>query len=294
MLGRGIGILMAFSFFSCAKPVAKFSMSTAETTAPAKVNFENQSVEGETYLWDFGDGITSDEASPQHQYFSSGNYTVKLTTQKGNRSSVAEKKVYVKAPLECMVLLETEFGNMLIKLFDSTPKHRDNFSNLVEKAYYDELLFHRVIQGFMIQGGDPRSRNATKGSRLGAGGPGYNVDAEMMDANVHHKGALAAARQPDTVNPKRSSSGSQFYIVHGQKMTDATLDQVENSKGITYTQEQRELYLTNGGTPHLDGDYTVFGQVVEGLDVIDKIAAVQTEKGDRPSKDVKMKIRLIN
>ena len=294
MLGRGIGILIVFSFFSCAKPVAKFTLSTTEATAPAKVNFENQSIEGETYLWDFGDGITSDETSPQHQYLSSGNYTVKLIAQKGNKVSKAERKVYVKAPLECMVLVETEYGNMLIKLFDSTPKHRDNFSKLVEKAYFDELLFHRVIQGFMIQGGDPRSRNATKGSRLGSGGPGYTVDAEIIDENVHLKGALAAARQPDTVNPDRKSSGSQFYIVHGQKMTDGTLDQVENSKGITYTQEQKDLYKTNGGTPHLDGDYTVFGQVVEGLEVIDKIAAVQTEKGDRPSKDVKMKIRLIN
>lgn len=294
MLGRSLGILVIFCFCSCGKPVADFSILSTNNTAPSKVKFKNQSTHGETFVWDFGDGNVSKEASPEHQYFSSGNYTVKLKTQKGSKYSTAEKKVFVEAPIECMVLLETEFGNMVIKLYDNTPKHRDNFSDLVEKAYYDDLLFHRVVQGFMIQGGDPRSRNATKGSRLGSGGPGYEIDAEINAENVHLKGALCAARQGDAGNPERKSSGSQFYIVHGQIMTNSTLDQVENNNGISYSPEQREAYLLNGGTPHLDRDYTVFGQVIEGLEVIDTIAKMQTEKGDRPSEDVKMKIRLIN
>ncbi len=294
MLGRCCFVILCFTIFSCGKPIADFAVLSSERIAPAKVSFENNSSKAETYEWDFGDGTLSKEESPEHQYLSSGNYSVKLTTTKGKKKSVIEKKVIVDAPLACMVLLETEYGNMLIKLFDSTPKHRDNFVDLIEKAYYDELIFHRVIEGFMIQGGDPRSRNASKDTRLGSGGPGYQIDAEIKDENVHFKGALCAARQGDATNPARKSSGSQFYIVHGQKLLDGTLDQVQNNSGIQYSKEQIETYKLNGGTPHLDRDYTVFGQVIEGLDVIDKIAAIKTNRADRPEEDVKMKIRVIN
>lgn len=188
-------------------------------------------------------------------------------------------------------LIQTEFGDMKVMLYNSTPKHRDNFIKLVKEGYYDDLLFHRVIQNFMIQGGDPDSRNAPPGAALGQGGPGYEIDAEI--GAPHLKGALSAARLGDQVNPARRSSGSQFYIVQGKPMDDAALTQIEQQKGIKYNPEQRRLYREIGGTPFLDAEYTVFGEVVEGMDVIDKIAAVPTAPGDRPLQDVKMKIRIV-
>lgn len=187
-----------------------------------------------------------------------------------------------------VVTLETEYGDMKIKLFDSTPQHRDNFKKLVKEGFYNDLLFHRVINGFMIQGGDPNSKNADKTQPLGAGGPDYTIPQEI--GIPHFKGMIAAARQGDNVNPEKASSGSQFYIVHGQPVDELTLKGMESNKRITYSQAQREKYLKLGGTPMLDGDYTVFGEVIEGLEVIDKIAAVKCDERDRPIEDVKMKI----
>lgn len=187
------------------------------------------------------------------------------------------------------VLIETEYGNMKVELFNSTPVHRDNFLLLVEKGYYDDLLFHRVINGFMIQGGDPDSKNAPREQQLGLGDPGYTLPAEI--GIPHFKGALAAARTGGSSNPNKRSSGSQFYIVQGTPQDDATLQNIASTRGITYNQSQIKKYKTIGGTPMLDMDYTVFGQVIEGMEVIDKIASVQTGSADRPVKDVKMKIR---
>lgn len=185
-------------------------------------------------------------------------------------------------------LIETEYGNMKVMLYNTTPKHRDNFVKLTKAGFYDDLLFHRVIPNFMIQGGDPNSRNAAPGTMLGMGDPGYQIDAEI--GAPHFKGALAAARDQ---NPEKRSSGSQFYIVQGQPIDDNVLDGLEKQKGIRYSPEQRQLYREIGGAPFLDGDYTVFGEVVEGLDVLDKIAAVPTAPGDRPLQDVKMKVKLV-
>lgn len=278
----------------CGKPIADFTYSGADEPAPAKVDFENASEKAEVFEWDFGDGNTSMEASPEHQYKSSGNYTVILKAKKGKKESVMEKQVFITAPKDCLVEIQTEYGNMVAKLYNATPQHRDNFIKLVEDGFYDGLLFHRVIDGFMIQGGDPRSRNARPGQNLGSGGPGYQVPGEFVDTLVHTKGALAAARTGDAVNPERKSSGSQFYIVHGQPLTDAAIDNFEKRKGLTYSEEQRTILREEGGVPFLDKEYTVFGQVIEGLDVIDKIAAVKTAPGDRPVEDVKMTIKLID
>ncbi len=189
-------------------------------------------------------------------------------------------------------LIETEYGNMTVELYNSTPIHRDNFIKLANEGFYDDLLFHRVINNFMIQGGDPESRNAPPNKRLGAGGPGYQLDAEI--GALHYKGALSAARQGDAVNPQKKSSGSQFYIVHGQKLSDDQIQAMSQQNGMAYTPEQSEKYKTIGGTPFLDNNYTVFGRVIEGLEVIDKIATVQTAPGDRPVQDVKMKVSIIN
>jgi len=243
-----------------------------------------------------------------------------------------------------VVLLKTEYGNIKIRLYDETPRHRDNFIKLTEEGFYNGLLFHRVINEFMIQGGDPDSKNAQPGEQLGNGGPGYKLPAEIHFPELFHKkGVIAAAREGDRVNPEKKSSGSQFYIVQGKKFTDEQLDKVEDRVNrmrkqqvqyklmsqyrdslVALQQAQkfdeyyalqkkiqdlsdeessknpfkfpanvREAYKTIGGTPHLDSNYTVFGEVIEGLDVVDSIAAVQTDQYDRPVKDIRMTVEVI-
>ena len=191
------------------------------------------------------------------------------------------------------VKIETSYGDMVVKLYNETPLHRDNFIKLVKEGTYDGLLFHRVINQFMIQGGDPNSRTAKPGQMLGDGELGYTIPAEFVPGLYHKKGALAAARQGDEVNPKKASSSCQFYIVQGTTWDANRLKMVEQRMGKSFTPEQAEVYGTVGGTPFLDGDYTVFGEVVEGMEVIDKIAAVQCGPMDRPVEDVKMKMSVV-
>ncbi len=190
------------------------------------------------------------------------------------------------------VKVTTDSGVIVILLYDKTPKHRDNFIKLANEHFFDSLLFHRVINSFMIQGGDPLSKNAVPGTPLGSGDVGYTIPAEFDTLLFHKKGALAAAR---TNNPEKASSGCQFYIVQGKKYTDAEMNMLEMQKGIKYSAKKRKIYQFIGGTPFLDMDYTVFGEVESGLDVIDKIATVLTN-GDpynRPLGDVHMYIEVI-
>lgn len=182
------------------------------------------------------------------------------------------------------VLIHTDLGDITVALYNDTPKHRDNFIKLAKDGFYNGSIFHRVIKGFMIQGGGPPAGVPEMSDR---------VPAEFVPAHIHKKGALAAARMGDQVNPKKESSGSQFYIVQGQKVTNDQLNQYDQKRTVKYTQEQRTTYTTIGGTPFLDADYTVFGEVVSGLDVVDKIAAVQTAPGDKPVKDIKMTIKVL-
>lgn len=241
---------------------------------------------------------------------------------------------------DAVVQLNTTAGEVTLKLFGDTPKHRDNFIKLVKEGYYDGLLFHRVIKDFMVQTGDPDSRNAPKGKALGAGDPSYTIEAEILyPKHFNKRGALAAARTGDQVNPERRSSGSQFYVVTGRKFNDGQLDQMEQQlkmqqmqdifNGLAkqnqdtimtlrrnrdqaglqalqeelvkqtekiaaekdikgFTPEQREAYRTVGGAPHLDGAYTVFGEVISGMDTIEKIEGVNTDGNDRPLEDVKI------
>ncbi|QZT35962.1 peptidylprolyl isomerase [Halosquirtibacter xylanolyticus] len=242
------------------------------------------------------------------------------------------------------VKIQTVYGDMVVELYNETPKHRDNFIKLVERDYYNDLLFHRIIKEFMIQGGDPDSRGAEEDEKLGNGGPGYTIDAEFNPALFHKKGVIAAARKGDKSNPQKASSGSQFYIVQGKRFTEEELDSLEDEKlmkesqkifmkkqwilkdsfmyyqqhhlyekidslreklreeadsiamtnRFTIPEEHRKVYKQEGGTPHLDGNYTVFGEVTEGLSVIDSIAGVETGVSDRPLKDIVMKIELID
>lgn len=192
-----------------------------------------------------------------------------------------------------VVRLETSVGNIRIALSDDTPYHRDNFLTLAEKGFFDGTLFHRVIKDFMIQGGDPESRNAPQGKALGDGGPGYRIAPEFcLPYMYHRRGAVAMAREGDEVNPERASSGSQFYIVWGKTFKDKELQKV--IKGVKeatdgeadFTVEMEHDYRTVGGTPHLDGQYTVFGEVVEGLEFVDSIQRAATDSLDRPLTDV--------
>lgn len=185
---------------------------------------------------------------------------------------------------ETLVLISTSMGDIKAKLYNETPGHRDNFIKLIKEGWYNNSPFHRVIKQFMIQGGHNQD---------GRVDPGYTIPAEFNPALLHKKGVLSAARMGDQVNPERASSGCQFYIVQGKKATDAELDMMEKRLNITYTQEQRDNYFNFGGTPQLDMQYTVFGEVIEGLDVVDRIAAVKTGAGDKPVNDVAMTISII-
>ena len=258
-----------------------------------------------------------------------------------SRSSSKNIKEMTKQnkPGDVLVEIKTTEGDLTERLFGDTPRHRDNFVKLAKEGYYNGVLFHRVINEFMVQTGDPDSKTAPAGKMLGSGGPGYDIEAEIVyPTHFHKRGALAAARQGDQVNPERRSSGSQFYIVTGKAYNDSTLNQMErqlqmmqkqnifndlarehrdsimtlrrnrDQAGLQVLQdelvaitekkaaeaparltaEQREAYTTTGGTPHLDNQYTVFGEVVDGMDVIDKIEKVETDSHDRPLKDVKI------
>lgn len=182
------------------------------------------------------------------------------------------------------VLIHTDMGDIKVELYNDTPKHRDNFVKLVKEGFYNGSPFHRIIKGFMVQGG---------GAPAGKAEVTYRIPAEILPNHFHKKGALAAARMGDQVNPKKESSGSQFYLVQGEKYTDTQLTQFEAQMGKKFTPEQRKAYTTVGGTPHLDAGYTVFGEVIEGLDVIDKLAAVQTAAGDKPVKELKMTMKVL-
>lgn len=203
------------------------------------------------------------------------------------------KKQNVAMQKKYYVQIETSLGNMTVELFNETPRHRDNFIKLVKDGFYDSLLFHRVIKNFMIQGGDPKSKNAKPGQELGDGMLDYLVPAEFVPTIIHRRGALAAARQGDAVNPTKASSPCQFYIVQGNVWSEDHLKMMAQRYGMNLSDQQIKVYTTEGGTPHLDGEYTVFGQVIEGMDVIDKIADQRCDAANRPLGDIRMKMRVV-
>lgn len=216
--------------------------------------------------------------------------TVLLASGTQAQDNRAEKRLRVE--------IRSTAGTLVVELFNETPKHRDNFIKLVKEGAYDSLLFHRVIPAFMVQGGDPESKRAEAGVALGNGSPGYTLPAEIVPGLFHRRGALAAARQPDPVNPERNSNGSQFYIVHGKTFQPRELDllaqrSVRMGTPVTYTPEQQAIYASEGGAPHLDGAYTVFGQLVEGFEVLDAIAAQPCDPNDRPLSDIRSFMRIL-
>jgi cyclophilin family peptidyl-prolyl cis-trans isomerase len=204
--------------------------------------------------------------------------------------------IFAKGPKNQYVRIKTSYGECIIRLYNETPKHRDNFIKLVKKGFYNGTLFHRVIQNFMIQGGDPDSKDPQKakpGAELGNGDVGYTIPAEFRDSLFHKRGVLAAARDD---NPAKASSGCQFYIVEGKRLSDGKLDTLEQTrlKGRKIPDWQREYYKSVGGVPHLDQNYTVYGEVVTGIDMIDRIAAVKKDANDRPLQDVPMTVELLS
>lgn len=206
------------------------------------------------------------------------------------QDKTTEKRVRVE--------IRSTAGTLVVELFNETPRHRDNFIKLVKEGAYDSLLFHRVIPAFMVQGGDPESKRSEAGTALGNGGPGYTLPAEIVPGLIHRRGALAAARQPDPVNPERDSNGSQFYIVHGKTFQPRELDLLAQRSArmgtpVSYTSEQQAIYASEGGAPHLDGAYTVFGQLVEGFEVLDAIAAQPCDPRDRPLSDIRIFMRVL-
>ncbi len=200
-------------------------------------------------------------------------------------AAVAQKK----SKKDYLVTITTEFGVMHAILHDQTPKHKANFIALADTGFYNGTLFHRIIENFMVQGGDPQSKKARAGQALGEGDVGYQVPAEFDEKLFHKKGALAAARDN---NPAKTSSGCQFYIVQGKKFTDDELAVQEKRAARQLTDAQKQVYKTLGGTPHLDGSYTVFGQVVKGLEVLDTIAKQPRDNRDRPQKDIPMQVKV--
>ncbi len=207
---------------------------------------------------------------------------------------VSSISVFAAKPKNQYVRIKTQYGECIIMLYNETPLHRDNFLKLTKKGYYNGTLFHRVIKSFMIQGGDPDSKNAKPDSLLGEGGPKYTIPAEFRDSLFHKKGVLAAAREGDLVNPEKASSGSQFYLVQGKVFTDEQLNSLEEKRlKFKIPEWQRQVYKTIGGVPHLDRNYTVYGQIVVGLELVDKIAGMETDKNDRPKQDVKMDITVL-
>ena len=209
-------------------------------------------------------------------------------------SEVVEATPKSDVEKEKLVKISTSYGIMIVKLYNETPLHRDNFIKLAKEGFYNGTLFHRVIKGFMIQGGDPDSKAAVPGAQYGNGGPGQTIPAEFNKSCFHKKGALAAARLGDQQNPQRASSGSQFYIVQGKTYSNLELNQIEQRAGGMISREHKEVYMTQGGTPFLDiMGYTVFGEVIMGMEIIDKIAEAKTIHGDRPVEDIKMTIEIV-
>jgi peptidyl-prolyl cis-trans isomerase B (cyclophilin B) len=212
-------------------------------------------------------------------------------TAKPIAKPVAKPVVKTKIDKEVKIKITTDSGIIVIKLYDSTPLHRDNFVKLVKQGFYDSLMFHRVIPNFMIQGGDPTSKYAQQGSMLGSGGGEMErIPAEFNSSYIHKKGALAAARDN---NPEKKSSACQFYIVQGDILTDETLTQLEDQSGKKYTWAQRNIYKSIGGTPFLDNNYTVFGETISGLDVVNKIATTARDGANRPISDLRMKMEIM-
>lgn len=280
----------------CAHPIANFAIedgdmgTSASKVLPYSLSYKNLSKNASKYFWKLNGEIISENENLDHTLLESGRYVIELTAVEGGKSASKSTTIRIEPTTTCRVLMQTTAGDMVFELSENTLGHLNNFEELIESNYYKGLLFHRVIDGFMIQGGDNKTRT---------GGRRYDEPAEIPHeiekSTPHYRGALAAARMPDDINPEKKSSGSQFYIVDGKPYTNEQILKVQESKLKDYTPEELNQYVNKGGAAQLDGEYTVFGHMVSGFDVLDAIAASSTDKYDRPTDDIKIiDVRFLN
>lgn len=274
----------------CAKPVAIFDIDRHQDVIPAQLTFSNKSKASESYTWKVNGEVVGSSESLEHSFYDSGKHQVVLLAQSGNKVDSVSKELILRPSGNCMVLMRTSEGDLVMELSELTPIHLNNFVNLVESGYYKGLQFHRVINNFMIQGGDNKTRKSGRKFEEPA-----DIDNEILTSLHHVRGALAAARNPTEMNPDRKSSGSQFYIVDGAEMDEKKLKRIRAEKLFEYSEDQIQSYYDLGGAPQLDGEYTVFGKLVRGFDTLEKIASTKTDKFDKPLNPVTiLEARMLN
>lgn len=277
---------------ACSKPIADFTLKDAqkENQLPLLLQADNTSSNASSYIWKLNGREVSTSANLEHPVYDSGRYIIELEAIEDGKTHIQKKEIIVYPTESCLLLMRTSHGDLVFELLEDTPLHLRNMEQLIESKYYNGLLFHRVIDDFMIQGGDNKSRSS--GRRYDEPKP---IDHEIITDYPHYRGALAAARMPDAINPERASSGSQFYIVDGREYDLERMRKVQRDKYFDYTEEQLLTYVDKGGAPQLDGEYTVFGYMKQGFEVLDKIATVRTDKYDRPVDDVKiLEVKFLN
>ncbi len=248
---------------------------------PATLSFQNSSKNASEYSWLVDGREVSTAEHLSYTFLSSGRHIVELQAFDGAKIETITREIIVDPPSACLVEIETTMGNMIVTLDESTPRHLENFTKLIEQGFYNDLIFHRTIENFMIQGG---------GNEYRSGGKRFQdpavIEEEINVDLPHYRGALAAARMPDEMNPTKASSGSQFYIVDGTNLSASKLEKIQGDKLFNYTEEQTNKYLQLGGAPQLDGEYTVFGYLLIGYDVLDRIAEAATDSYDKPLQDI--------
>jgi len=283
-------LLACLSLWQCTTPIAGFDYQQIAYRVPATVTFENSSQNATEYSWLVDNKEVSSEEHLTHTFLSSGRHTIELQAFDGTKIVTTKQEIIVAPSEDCLVEIETTQGNLIVTLDESTPLHLDNFSTLVESGFYKGLIFHRVIENFMIQGGGNEHRSS--GKRY----PDPRTVSQEINPDLpHYRGALAAARMPDDMNPEKASSGSQFYIVDGRDISATKMEKIQSDKLFNYTEEQKNKYLEVGGAPQLDGEYTVFGYLLIGFDVLDRIAEATTDAYDKPLQEIKItNTRFIN
>lgn len=275
---------------SCSSPRALFDLESAVVEALANLKANNKSENADRFVWTLDGKEISEEFDLDFPIMESGNYSLELTAIKNNNQSTYAETIFVNAPQLCHVLISTSYGDLVVELFEETPIHLRNFTDLIKQSYYDGIAFHRVIDGFMIQAGDVKTKIQPSNILTKS-----EIPSEFRTEFVHTRGALAAARKPDNVNPEKASSGTQFYIVSGTSISIDDLNAYSQIRDVKYTDEQIQNYLDFGGTPQLDGEYTVFGKLIDGYDVLDKISMTQTDPRDKPIEDIRiLKMKMIN
>jgi len=278
-----IGLVLCTLLGACTKPISQFRTLSTDFSAPATIEFKNLSTGADSYIWKVDSEVISDSSNLNHIFLGSGRHTIELISTAGSKQSVSSQDIFIEAPSECLVYMQTSLGPLLFSLSDNTPRHRDNFIELVASTYYDGIKFHRVIDGFMIQAGDSKTNVASQKISHKK-----EIAEEINTGLMHYKGALAAARMPDDINPERASSGTQFYIVDGQKLTAEAIEKQSYSKLFDYTEEQKSRYIQEGGAPQLDGEYTVFGHLIDGYDTLEAISNAATDSRDNPIEPIKI------